>query len=934
MRCWYGVVENREDPLKLGRVQVRVVGKHDADKLVLPTEKLPWALVIQPTTSAAMNGIGYAPVGMVPGTWVIVDFMDEDSQQPIVLGSIGGIPGKNSVVSDEEEGAIVIRDPESGIAEEQIVSTNARGDQIKTISDPIEEPAKATRYDGKPNTDLPTTTPPPNSVTNTGLASAGIQAIIVACKEAGYTDKNAVSAILGIVGGESLWIPQTENLNYTSSVRLQDVFRVFRDNPSLAEQYVNNPKELAEFVYGWKSSNARVLGNLAEGDGYKYIGRGFIQLTGKANYEKYGELAGVDCLGNPDILVNDRTASAKVTAAYFKDRLKNVSISQNDPRFFEAALKSVGNNTADVRDRKRRYYEYFLGAENGYISKDSSYEDRRLRFTPDGKTINLPGGDRSSNVTLGFSDPEGKYPLRDYLYEPDTNRLARGQFTGTCVELKDAQRTHRVPTAFGGKFEQPIPPYAAVYPFNKVFESESGHVMEFDDTPKNERVNILHRSGTFTEVDANGTQVNKIIGDGYAIFERNGYVYVAGECNLTVDGTVNILCNADANIEVMGNVNADFRADANVGVYGNVNLGVGGNVNARVEGDVSAKVVGDVLLDVTGNMSSKVKGTYDICCESAFRVTAASISMISTGESAYQGSFIYLNTAGKAQAAICTPAPQTLLDTHIPDRGEVVGASFKPLEAPPRGHGQTIEDGEVPEDFDAEASAKVNAGIAGTKSTSSNTTSAESTLPQPTTAVGGPAYCEAIYSTEIFQNSYVLSEKSNITIGTLLAVPGNCSTPQDTVVSDSKNGPLYRMSKQEVVCNMKQVAMYILEGVYSVIDRNRIIVTSSFRMPGIARSSNRSSDHNKGRAIDIQLVGKPYSAKDHYDLVCALQKVLPYDQLILEYRDANRTDKPGARKVWIHISYRGDSNRKQAFTMLNDSKYRVNGQQQDGFHLI
>lgn len=91
---WFqGVVEDRADPELLGRVRVRCLGFHTENKEQLPTEDLPWAYPIQPITSAAMNGIGYAPVGAVEGTWVFGFFRDgESAQEPMILGTLGGIP--------------------------------------------------------------------------------------------------------------------------------------------------------------------------------------------------------------------------------------------------------------------------------------------------------------------------------------------------------------------------------------------------------------------------------------------------------------------------------------------------------------------------------------------------------------------------------------------------------------------------------------------------------------------------------------------------------------------------------------------------------------------------------------------------------------------------------------------------------------------------
>jgi len=86
---WIGVVEDRMDPEKAGRVRVRIYGYHTDDKTLLPTNDLPWSVPIQPITSAAISGIGSSPLGPVEGTWVIGFFLDgNDMQQPAIFGTI------------------------------------------------------------------------------------------------------------------------------------------------------------------------------------------------------------------------------------------------------------------------------------------------------------------------------------------------------------------------------------------------------------------------------------------------------------------------------------------------------------------------------------------------------------------------------------------------------------------------------------------------------------------------------------------------------------------------------------------------------------------------------------------------------------------------------------------------------------------------------
>lgn len=91
-KVYSGCVEDRNDPLRLGRCRVRILGIHASDKTVLKTEDLPWASPLMPINSAGVTGVGTAPVGPVPGSWVSCVFFDDDMQQPIMIGSIPGIP--------------------------------------------------------------------------------------------------------------------------------------------------------------------------------------------------------------------------------------------------------------------------------------------------------------------------------------------------------------------------------------------------------------------------------------------------------------------------------------------------------------------------------------------------------------------------------------------------------------------------------------------------------------------------------------------------------------------------------------------------------------------------------------------------------------------------------------------------------------------------
>ena len=193
---------------------------------------------------------------------------------------------------------------------------------------------------------------------NASSSAPGIAALKAACAKYGLTSPYAIAALLGIAGGECRWKLVDEGFNYSASRLLQVFPSVFKGDQAKAQQYAGNPNNsLPELLYGYDTPKGKGLGNTQPGDGGKYIGRGYIQLTGRGNYAKYGAMIGKDLLGNPALLSDPATA-AEVSVKYLLDRCK---VPQTDPGYFEAACKSVGFNTADIKAKKKGYYECFLG---------------------------------------------------------------------------------------------------------------------------------------------------------------------------------------------------------------------------------------------------------------------------------------------------------------------------------------------------------------------------------------------------------------------------------------------------------------------------------------------------------------------------------------------------------------------------------------------
>ena len=99
---WFtGIVEDRNDPLFLNRVRVRIFGAHSYDKQKIATPDLPWCEVMMPVTSSSLSGLGTTTHGLVEGSFIIGFFRDAvENQDPIVMGSIIGNPQKFSRVDE------------------------------------------------------------------------------------------------------------------------------------------------------------------------------------------------------------------------------------------------------------------------------------------------------------------------------------------------------------------------------------------------------------------------------------------------------------------------------------------------------------------------------------------------------------------------------------------------------------------------------------------------------------------------------------------------------------------------------------------------------------------------------------------------------------------------------------------------------------------
>jgi len=144
-----------------------------------------------------------------------------------------------------------------------------------------------------------------------------------------------------------------ENLNY-SAKGLNGIFKKYFPTEADAKSYERNPQKIANKVYGGRMGN----GAEASGDGWKYHGRGFIQLTGKDNYAAFGKSIGADTVNNPDLVA---TQYALASAAWFfnKNGLHKMADGGANDATVTSITKRVNGGTIGLPDRIKHFNEYY-----------------------------------------------------------------------------------------------------------------------------------------------------------------------------------------------------------------------------------------------------------------------------------------------------------------------------------------------------------------------------------------------------------------------------------------------------------------------------------------------------------------------------------------------------------------------------------------------
>lgn len=833
----YGVVEQRdEDEFVLGRCKVRVIGIHTENKDELPTKDLPWAYPMGSLNSASMSGIGMSPVGPVEGTIVIVIFRDVYKQHPIMIGTLGGIPesfdGYNTTVFTSEldsngsgsgTGSSNNNSSSSSSSSSTEGPTSNKKDTFEQKKPTVQKPGGMSASDNGKNL----------TKNYEGLASLSKTKTKIGTTSSNLSDDDKVYAYQDSGG---VWTIGWGNTQYAdgSAVKEGDVITkgeadsLFNAKHQEFANKVNNDLKVPVTQSMFDS-----LTDMSYNMGHAGLTKS--KMWSALNQGRYEDAAAL--IPSTRATVKGQYSKGlsirrdKEKTLFLKDGIPSKDLSKVDPDPTQSDDNtSNGESTDKTSDPAVRKTQSNNSSDNTTNSNsDATYADSVKNKQEDKKTD-------------GFRDPNKKYPLEQFLNEPDTHRLARHEkINETIVAKKEAARVEDIPVSEDKKWSQPKIPYNAKYPFNQVFVSEAGHTQEFDNTKGNERIHTYHISGTFEEIDKNGTQVRRIVGDNYEILERHGYVLIKGTCNVTIQGSSFVRIENDSHIQVLGNCKTD----------------VTGNMETSVKGDYKVKAKSIQLETYGGDFDVKVEGIY-----------------------AEDAKMIYMNSGIATATGLTTPSTSA---TGEPEFSELVVPS---RDDDYQGNYETEEEGDNTEFLKALETDGISKPPDNQPQQPSEkpeeTKPEEKKKPEPTKKT----LCEEDPNYPLGDGPYSSGTKLNSKWSLGDVCTGRSGIP---------NSSNYGLSAKQIVTNLQVLTNNVIDPVKKLYPN--MIITNTFRSEAVNNSitgASKTSDHLKGCAVDIQFSG--FDRKQTYEAAVAIQKALQdYDQILLEY---------SGKKMWVHISFK------------------------------
>ena len=587
---WFvGVVEDRHDPQKLGRVKVRCLGYHSHDKTKIKTADLPWAAVMQPVGGNALSGIGDSPIGIVEGSWVVGFFRDAESlQEPMIMGTMPGLntnPAEKMTDLGLQRGQFEteLKDYEFGFFDPTSVgsstpystdgdtfrSSGGSAGKVTDISD--DATAAVLGYDK-----IPTVKPLKTTDATLGTHSGGLVSTF------GTTRRLTIEK--GKDSGKSYGSgtdPTTLSTDPT-----------YGSSPKVVSTgYLEDGTTRGDGAY-WPLTQT-------EQSKTPYPRLQKILFGGLTTSQK----SKVQELFDQGVYGNRRYSDLNATSQVILPRADTNRLAQGglviggiSPTGIVSISYGVKPNIA-AGDTVQISGTIGTEAMNGQLHTLKAVS---LGTTSGSLTISPPAGTWVRGGVV-LTDPHTTLQNKSDTRERQIN--AGGTF------LDDG--------SYSAKWNQPTSRYAAEYPYNHVYESESGHIKEFDDTPGAERIHEYHRSGTYNEVDQEGTKVDYVKGDRYNISVHDDYLYVKGHIIWTGDNEVLIASNDNMSLS------SKWRLKVSSG--GDIEIYSKRNISFRAEGDISMLAGGNINLE--GEVRNTTAAGYAYAAGSRAKETLSTINI-------------------------------------------------------------------------------------------------------------------------------------------------------------------------------------------------------------------------------------------------------------------------------------------------------------------
>ena len=571
---WFiGVVEDREDPKKLGRLKVRCLGYHTEDLGKLPTSDLPWAHVMNPITSATVSGVGQSPLGCVEGSWVVGFFTDgAAAQMPCIIGTLPGVPASLPVKAEKgSDGKYAGKGFQDYINAAYPREANTTDVNRLAVNEQIEVP-------------------------DTEAVGGGNQ-------------------VVEFAGGEQN--TEQENLPGTTQYIAKHNRNSTNDTIKMAQFQADLQYQLGK--KGFNSSSAKADITKAAADIKKNYSK-IYKLKDKVLNARENILTGA---ANHIDTVVQKTVNAVKGEADIGTLLKDSILVNADGKLY------TPGNLKDILPANLNVDAIAAGIQNIKAFDIKNLSVKSLDSFASMLPIKIPGNLIKGDVVAGALK-YFKSPLKTITKNPHlssimdaatlTKSIGTAQIDGIFEGLTGSSGASSIIGSLGtipadldfglsgGAWSEPPSPYAAVYPYNHVYESESGHIREYDDTAGAERIHERHKSGSSYEIGPDGTKVTRVKHDNYEIISNDDYLHVQGTRRQTVDEGVRIRCNANSTPGNNYNIEVGFGSSCNIEVNGgNINLtalgiGLGGDININATRNLNILVGGSMNIGVIGQI--------------------------------------------------------------------------------------------------------------------------------------------------------------------------------------------------------------------------------------------------------------------------------------------------------------------------------------------